>query len=318
MNLDARALARLVRFVVALAMLWSIAVVAGVLLLGDASRPAFSIGPGLAAGAIAVFFVNHGVRFLRWHLMLRAEGHRLPWRRSLAIFMAGLALLPTPAKAGVAARSLLLIPEGVPVHVSLAAWFAERLLDLVGLLILASVLIDVPGGSLPFAIAVAFAGMLVVVAAPAVLRSLLPRLARAPRVQRALTWVHRCLVDAAEMLAGWRLPAFIALGALANVAAGLLVWLALPGAIDPGKAIGILAVSQLSGSITMLPGGIGGFDVALLAQLSAAGVPDAQAWSALSVVRIATLWGSVAVGLPLLGLALRRLGTWNQREGAAV
>jgi len=70
--------------------------------------------------------------------------------------------------------------------------------------------------------------------------------------------------------------------------------------------VGILAVSHLSGSISLLPGGIGGFDLAMLAQLAAAGVAPLDAITALSLVRLATLWSSVLAGLPLLWLGLRR------------
>ena len=45
---------------------------------------------------------------MRWHWMLGSLGSHVPKMASFAIFMAGLGLLPTPGKIGVAARSLLL------------------------------------------------------------------------------------------------------------------------------------------------------------------------------------------------------------------
>ncbi|HWH41244.1 MAG TPA: lysylphosphatidylglycerol synthase domain-containing protein, partial [Usitatibacter sp.] len=113
---DAMALRRMVRYVVVGAMAWSI-VVAMAMAAWGGGRMA-SPEPAFVLWGVGVFALNHLMRFARWHLMLGAEGYRLPWARSLSIFMAGLALLPTPAKAGVAARSVLLQGEGVPVHVS--------------------------------------------------------------------------------------------------------------------------------------------------------------------------------------------------------
>jgi uncharacterized membrane protein YbhN (UPF0104 family) len=267
-----------------------------------------------------VFFgVNHLLRFVRWQLLLRAEGYRVPWWRSLSIFMAGLALLPTPAKAGVAARSVLLQAEGVPVHVSLAAYFAERLLDLIGLVLLALLLLAeaLPAQRLWILGGAGAAAVVLIVAAPRLAGIARDWSASRPSaLARAIEWAMRFFIDAADMIAGWRFAAFVALGMLANIATGWFLWYALgdaSSAITPAAGVGILAVSHLSGSISLLPGGIGGFELAMLAQLAAVGVPHVDALRSLALVRVVTLWGSVVVGLPLLWLGMRRL----MRRGAA-
>jgi uncharacterized membrane protein YbhN (UPF0104 family) len=305
---DRAAVLRWVRWVAALAMLWSLAVVAAMAVWGgEAFSRAGSVGSALIAATLASFAINHGLRFVRWQLLLRAEGMAPPWRRSLSIFLAGLALLPTPAKAGVAVRSLLLLGEGVPVHVSLAAYVVERLTDLVGLVILASLLFGaLTGHAWAIAAAVAVAGLVLVKLAPALVRRVKPDRGRWPRAARAFDWVDRFFVDATEMLSGWRLPAFVLIGGLANVATGLLLWFSLRGGLDAAAGIGVLALSHLSGSISMLPGGLGGFELAMLAQLGALRVPPGEALASLAAVRFATLWGSVLVGLPLLFVGLRR------------
>jgi glycosyltransferase 2 family protein len=308
---DPAVVRRWVRYVVVGAMLWSLALAIAVFVFARDEAEAARITPRLVAITAGIFVVNHVLRFIRWHLMLAAEGHWVPWARGFAIFMAGLALLPTPGKAGVAARSLLLLPEGVPVHVSIAAYFAERLLDLVGLVMLASVLLGAgaEGHRLLVALAIGVAGVAFIVAAPAILRFVRARLT-SPVLVQGVDWTSRCFVDAREMLAAWRLPLFILLGMGANASAGLLLWASLtdaPHGVDLVHAVGILAVSHLSGSLSMLPGGLGGFELAMLAQLSAAGVASLDALTALSAVRVVTLWGGVAAGMPLLWLGLRRL-----------
>jgi len=309
---DPASLRRLVHYVVIAAMLWSVAVLVAVAFWsGGAFSGLASIGAPLALATLVAFIANHALRFIRWHLMLRAERQHVPWPRSLSIFLAGLGLLPTPAKAGVAARSVLLLAEGVPVHVSLAAYFAERLLDLVGLVVLATILLAsaLHGNAWWLAAATAVIGVIGVAVAPRVFRVIEGRFARWPRVARALEWTASCFADAGDMNRGWRLPAFVLLGMAANVIAGLMLHVALRETATPvpwATCLGILAVSHLSGSISMLPGGIGGFDVAMLAQLAAAGVSPVDALMALALVRIVTLWGSVAVGLPLLWIGTHR------------
>jgi len=322
---DRAAVLRFVRWVVGLAMLWSLVVVLGMAFWGGEALFArlAAIGPGLAAATLAAFAANHLLRFARWHLMLRAEGHEVPARRGLAIFLAGLALLPTPAKAGVAARSLLLLDEGVPVHVSLAAYFAERLTDLLGLAILAGLLLAsmVEGNVWALMLAIGLVGVVLVRTAPATCRLAAPRVARWPVVARALDWLARFFDDAARMLAGWRLPAFVLLGLMANAVTGVLLWFALLDSgtpVDATFATGVLAVSHLSGSISMLPGGLGGFELAMLAQLSAVGVEPAAALVGVALVRIVTLWGSVLVGLALLYGLMHRGSPASPAAGNAI
>jgi uncharacterized protein (TIRG00374 family) len=310
---DAARLLRLIRIVVIAALAWSVVMAAAFVYWAGGQVGGHVTMPGatLVAAAIAVFPAYHLLRFVRWDLMLRAEGHAVPRWRGLSIYMAGIALLPTPAKAGVAVRSVLLLAENVPVHVSIAAYFAERLLDLIGLVLMAALLLPADSAAMKWMVVgvLAVIAIVGVVIAPRLLRLMQPRFSRRPRLAAALEWTSRCFADASEMLALRRLPLFVALGIASNAAAGWLVYAALHASmtpIDAASAIGVLAVSHLSGSISMLPGGLGGFDLAMLAQLSALGVSAADAVLALVLVRVATFWSGVAVGIPLLLRGIRR------------
>ena len=310
---DSASLLRLLRFVVVAAMAWSLVMAAAFFWwAGGEVRAALRAPSASLMAAILVVFVLYQVlRFVRWDLMLRAEGYAVPWARGFSIFLAGFALTPTPAKAGVAARSLLLLPEGVPVHVSLAAYFAERLLDLIGLVLLAALLFGRDAGATRWLVlgALSVAAIAGVVAAPEILRRSRGAFARWPRIDAALGWTIQCFADASGMLAPRRLPLFIALGAISNAIAGVLLWASLRDTatpIDVATGIGVIATSHLSGSISMLPGGLGGFDLAMIAQLDHAGVAASDAIVALMAVRLATFWSGVAVGLPLLWMGLRR------------
>ena len=63
----------------------------------------------------------------------------MPWRINLAVYFSGFALTTSPGKLGETLRSLLLKPHGVPASASLAAFLAERVSDLLAILVLAAV-----------------------------------------------------------------------------------------------------------------------------------------------------------------------------------
>jgi uncharacterized membrane protein YbhN (UPF0104 family) len=257
-----------------------------------------------------LFAASHLLRFVRWHWMLFREGYRLPATRSLSIFLAGLALLPTPGKAGVAVRSLLLLREGVPGNVSLAAWFAERLFDFLGLVAVAALV--VAGQSSPArwgaALGVGLAGLVAVRLAPGACSWISAR-AKAGWLRRASAWAARFFGHASDLVSGRVFLPYLLIGIAANAMTGFLLWLAVErfgasaGLVD---CIGIVGVSHLFGSLSLLPGGLGGFEVAMLGQLAAVGMAPDGAVASVAVVRMATIWGSVLVGLLLLFSGIRR------------
>ncbi len=70
------------------------------------------------------------------------------------------------------------------------------------------------------------------------------------------------------------------------------------------QAAAIYAASALTGGATMLPGGLGGTEVAMVGLLVAAGVPFDAAVSATVATRITFLWLPVGLGFLILPLAL--------------
>jgi uncharacterized protein (TIRG00374 family) len=66
------------------------------------------------------------------------------------------------------------------------------------------------------------------------------------------------------------------------------------------SAIFIYAFSMLIGAITFLPGGLGGAEMTMLQLLLWYHAPAAEAAAATIVIRLATLWFSVALGLLML------------------
>src|SRR6476620_9302325 len=149
-----------------------------------------ALGCLLAAG-------NYLVRFGRWQYYLRVLRIRVEARDSLAVFLAGFALTVTPGKLGEAVKAFLLrASHGVPIARTAPIVVAERVTDLLALLLLALVGVfsfDVDRRFLVAGAALVVAGVLVVSVDP--LAELAIRIAgRLPGLRRVaprLTEFHR-------------------------------------------------------------------------------------------------------------------------------
>jgi uncharacterized membrane protein YbhN (UPF0104 family) len=268
------------------------------------------------AAILVLSLVNYGLRFGRWHFYLRTLGHRLPLGAHFLIYCSGFALTTTPGKAGEAIRSLYLHARGVPYPHSLAALFAERLIDLLAMLALAA------GGVLALGldgwwVAVGTGACAVIVLA---MRSprMLALVGRWPLPHPRLShwrnhFVH--LLQASSLLL--RLPllaAAVILGALSWGAEGYglyVVTRALELPAGAGQAIGIYALAMLGGAASFIPGGLGGAEAVMVALLVAVGAPLPEAIAATLICRAATLWFAILLGMVAMGvLQVRR---WQAR-----
>src|SRR5688572_4783831 len=99
--------------------------------------------------ALLLSTLNYLLRFLKWELCLGWLGVRgqgpgdapgLTYRRSLLIYLAGLSMSVTPGKVGEVLRSYLLrLTDGVPFTRTAPVVVADRLTDLVALVVLSLV-----------------------------------------------------------------------------------------------------------------------------------------------------------------------------------
>jgi uncharacterized protein (TIRG00374 family) len=92
----------------------------------------------------------------------------------------------------------------------------------------------------------------------------------------------------------------VLLGAGAWLSEGMALWLILRG-LEAGipiiQALPIYAAATLVGAVSALPGGLIGTEGSMIALLQQSGVSRAAASSGTLLVRLATLWFAVAVGL---------------------
>ncbi len=125
-----------------------------------ASRRSGTSVPGALAasweiiGAAAFLsLLNYALRIHRWRGYLSRLGHTLSFGYTVPTYIAGFAYTLSPGKMGEMMRARYYLPKGVPLSDVTAAFFAERLLDVISMLFLASFLLTalsrfagVPGG----------------------------------------------------------------------------------------------------------------------------------------------------------------------------
>jgi len=259
----------------------------------------FTIGFSLSIALISYLF-----RFTRWNYFLHVLGYRVPWLKSLQIYIAGFSLTTTPGKAGEALRSIFLNDYGIAYRRSFGALLAERLSDLLAVVVLAS------GGLLFYKKAlpmVFLSGVFIIVVLYAVQQD---------RWLKGIeNWTNRRLKNRFAHIVEFVVETVLAfrscfathvliygtvLGAIAWGLEGCILYYVLKtlGAeLSIYTCIFIHAFALLVGAITLLPGGLGGAEVTMYQLLLFNDVPTSIAVTATLFVRLSTLWFSVFLGL---------------------
>ena len=259
----------------------------------------------IVAAAVLLSLLNYVVRVLRWRSYLARLGHSFPLRFLAMTYVAGFAYTLSPGKVGEIVRARYYVPRGVRLAEITAAFFAERLLDIISMLALVSLLLTVAARFAGFLALVAF---LVIAVLASV--SLLPWPAIAQKLaasHRLPARLHRVMAGLASTLVSTRpllRPGILAGG----FAAGLLAWgfegagLGLLSTIYPTvqlpltSAMGIYGIAVLVGGLSFLPGGLGSTEAVMTGLLATCGYPLSQALLLTLVCRLVTLWLGVCLG----------------------
>ncbi len=247
----------------------------------------------LFPAACGLTALNYLLRFWRWQRYLARLEIEIPVGRSLSIFVAGLTMTISPAKLGEVLKcGLLRRSFAMPVRRSAPVVLAERVTDATGVVVLA-----VAGGAgtdrWPL-LALALAGVVVIVA---VVRS--PLLGRFAALGEAPA--------AARMLLGPRLLAgMTAVSAVSWFCECLAAYLCVRGLrldLSLADTVVVFSLGSLAGALSFLPGGLGVAETSMTGLIRVLGdVSRAGAAAATVLIRLATLWFAVALGL--VGLAV--------------
>lgn len=256
---------------------------------GSALATLQRLGSLVGLQAAALCLLNYLLRGLRWRMWMARYGRALGLAEGLRLYLAGYTFTPTPGNIGEAARGLMLARHPLSAAQSLAIFGAERLADLLCLLLMCLPVawwLAALGGPVADRVALGsgFAALALLVLLFVFRRRLLLR----------LSWLR----DAWQCLAT-RPHVWLALTGVAWAAQGLAVWLLCR---DAGLSIGMLqaagfyAVAMVGGALSLLPAGLGGMEALLTGLLVLHGAGAAQALGITVLVRVLTLWLAVAIG----------------------
>jgi uncharacterized membrane protein YbhN (UPF0104 family) len=256
--------------------------------------------PILLVFALASFVL----RYARWFWLLRWAGSELPvWQGWLA-YISGFAFTATPGKVG----ELVRIRYFGRLHVDgsrvVSAFVFERALDLVVVFCLATLwVVDTQ----MFFVAATFVLIFLVLVGLVMYRPKVLETLGMAFVGYGFERVGRLFRFVAQAMAGcsiWLRPVPL----LSSFLLGLAAWCstafafvfllnALQLHVPFLAAFAAYPLAMLAGAASMLPGGVGSTEAAIVVQLQWHDVPVATALLAAVVVRLGTMWFSVLLGL---------------------
>lgn len=243
-------------------------------------------------------------RFGRWEYSLHFLGYTVPRYRHLGIYLSGLALTATPGKAGETFRSALLVPHGVKVSHSLAAFLVDRTSDVLGMSLLGALAAWIVGQPLTWVWILSFVAMLLG-------SCLLAYLLVQPLSGACWGWLNRCLkwlpvkggqATLESWASVWKLSRVSLFSTVAMLAYGTqaLVFAWFCQIAETGLAVAdcvlIFVQATLFGAASMLPGGLGAMEAALVLQMTERGVGEGVAVSLAISIRLVTLWLGMSIG----------------------
>ena len=253
---------------------------------------------GVGLQAVLLCLLNYVLRGARWRLWMAHHGRHFSWLDGLRLYLSGYAFTPTPGNIGEAVRGLMLAHQPLSARQSLAIFGAERLADLLCLLLLClpAMWWVVRHGDLalprPLVLGLAGGGALVA--------TLLFGAAFKYRTQllQRFEWLHQAWACLSVRPFTW-----FALTLVAWAAQGMAVWLlcrALGVHLQVLTAIGFYAVAMVAGAVSALPAGLGGTEAVLAGLLMAQSATPGEALVITVLARLLTLWLAVAIGLAAL------------------
>lgn len=246
---------------------------------------------------------NYAIRFVRWEYYLRRLSISIPARSSVTIFMSGLAMSITPGKLGELVKCAGLKEAAqTPFSKSASVVFAERFTDLFAVLMLAGI------GGLSFHYGQTFLlitlGVLLVLLGILINKNITEKLLslflHIPKLERFIKKVLELYEHMYTLLRFTPLFWGIVFGGIAWFCECLgfsFILRAVHHVLPLGEAIFIYAFATLFGAVTFLPGGLGATEGSLTGLLILNGVPKEAASAASLLIRGATLWFAVLVGM---------------------
>lgn len=263
--------------------------------------------------------INYLLRFVKWHFYLNQIGLKnFPIFHSLRLFVAGFPLAMTPGKAGEVLKGVWLKElTGLPVSRGVSVIVAERISDGLAVLLLSTFgVIAYPQYAYAFVLVlILLVGLIIISQIKPFAYWLLDITRKLPLIKRFSQHLFEFYEGSFIVFRPGATLLAVALGTISWLFEGigfylLLINLGLPANQETfANAVFILAFSTVIAAVSTLPGGLGAAEASIAGMLTLlVGMNPTNATFATLIIRLATLWFGIALGLLTWVFSLELLG----------
>ncbi len=284
---------------------------AAILFVGISAWAGFSeVGAALGAfhwrwlvpALVLTVLGNYWLRFLKWHWLVRRLGVQVSLADNLLVFVAGLAMVISPGKAGEILKPYLVRERtGAPMATTIPALVAERLTDGIAALLIAAVSVSRFAADEAYLVYGTIGACLAAIAVlmnEALSLAIIRSMSRLPLIRRVADKLEEMYRALRACLAPW--PLFVTL--VVSIVAWFaecwgyqLVWLGFGREVGLEVSCFIYAFATVLGGAA--PGGLFLADGALVAlPETLLGLPEGEIVATALLIRVATLWTGVVMG----------------------
>ncbi|NUN07671.1 MAG: flippase-like domain-containing protein [Ignavibacteriaceae bacterium] len=266
---------------------------------------------------LGLSYLNYFVRFLKWHYYVRILNIQLSFRDSYSIFMSGLVMSVTPGKMGELLK-VYLVKELTqePVSKTAPIVLVERITDFLSLILIAAAGAYAYnyGGMVVAGTAVFFITLTVFLANHALSLRTLKFLEKIPPARKFITGIEKAYESSYLMLRTRPLLLMTGLSLISwffECLGYYIILINFKVEISLFWAAFSYGFSTIVGAIAMLPGGLGLTDGTLTFLVIGQGAGPEVGVASTFIIRMATLWFAVVVGIISIFLYQKRFGKIN-------
>ncbi|MHC1736605.1 MAG: YbhN family protein [Ignavibacteriaceae bacterium] len=266
----------------------------------------------------ALTFSNYVTRFLKWDYYLRLLNIKIKKSDSFTIFMSGLIMSVTPGKMGEVLKSYLLKQiSGEPISKTAPIVIVERITDFVSLVFIALIgayIFDY-GRLIVILVGLFFFVVILVISNRKLSLWLIESLSGLKFIHKHTENLKSAYESSYIML---RARPLVLMSLLSLVSWGFeclgyyIILINFKVEVSIIWAAFVYCFSTIVGAVTMLPGGLGVTDGSLTFLITGHGVPLSTAVASTFVIRVATLWFAVLVGVIAVSVFQRKISSLNK------
>lgn len=251
---------------------------------------------------IVLTVLNYVLRFYKWDYYLSVLGIKVTKIDSAIVFFSGLTMSVTPGKMGEVLKSYLLKQmDNISISKTAPIIFAERLSDVVGLIILASLgAVLFSNGTIVLVTILSLVFIVLLIVQSRTLSLYIIGVGeKLPIISKFAFHLYESYESAFKLLEFRPLFIAIVISVVSWFFECLAMWYVLKGfGIESSIifATFAFAFSSMAGAVSMLPGGLGVAEGSIVGILQTADIPKAIAVGSALIIRFGTLWFGVLVG----------------------